>query len=31
MLYCKMVYGDSPNPICQQVGFPAGQIKYGFL
>ena len=31
MLYCKLVYGDGPNPICQQVGLPAGQIKYAFF
>ena len=31
MLYCKLVYGDGPNPICQQVGLPVGQIKYAFF
>ena len=31
MLQCKLVYGDDPNPIHQQVGLLAGQINICYL
>ena len=31
MLQCKLVYGDGPNPIHQQVGLLAGQINICYL
>ena len=31
MLQCKLVYGDSSNPIHQQVGLLVGQINICYL
>ena len=31
MLQCKLVYGDGPNPIHQEVGLLAGQINICYL